>query len=223
MLAAHSSRQAGRLTSTASLGLATVTGFDASHDRVANAAGADAQRVHRDGQPLGELAATLDSPTSGVAKILDGEVPLIRPKLLKAAIEELEPVLACQPLCFAVEGDDVARVRSIDVRLLVESNMPAAVPAILEQHEARDHVAIAGRRTRRNRAGLFERSRDAVQRLVGKVISAGTIAPIEVLNQPPANLQIPFAVRLDAVIQPFEQTREAEFRKYRFFSKVFLC
>ncbi len=52
-------------------------GFHARFERVADAAGTNAEGIHRDAQPLGHFPAALDFLTPSVAVVLDDQFALL--------------------------------------------------------------------------------------------------------------------------------------------------
>jgi hypothetical protein len=96
---------------------------------------------------------------------------------------------------------------------LVEGYVPAVAPYVFEQHKSRDDIAIAGGRASDDPPALLQSPRDAAERLVSEVFGPRAIPPIEVQNEPPANLEVRLAIRLTAIVEPLEQSTECEFRK----------
>src|SRR5262245_17000682 len=86
----------------------------------------------------------------------------------------------------------------------VEGNVPPVAPEVLQEDKSGDHIAVPGWWSGDDYAGLLQRSADTIERLVSQLISSRSIAPIEVRHESPAHLEILLAVRVDAVVQPFE-------------------
>jgi hypothetical protein len=170
----------------------------------------------------------LDPLPPRIAIVLDGQLALIRPQLLQATIETVETLfpnyVALVRLEIAARADArarAARSRDLDDPRLVEGDLPAIAPDVLEQDESRDHVTISSRRPGEDHTGLLQRSGDAIERLVRQLISSRAIPPIEVRDQSSTHLEISLAVRVHSVVQPLEQSCKCDLRKCWFFSKDF--
>jgi len=173
-------------------------------------------------QSARQFASSLDLLPARVAIVLDHQFALRRLQLLEAMVEALEALFANRHRVARHEADG-ARDRHVADSRLVERHMFALAPEILQQDEPRDDITVTRRRPGRDLAALLQRAADPVERFVRKLVCGGAVPPIEVRHQAAAHLEVPFAVRVDAVVQPLEQSVECEFRKFRFFSKDFLC
>jgi|SRR6185436_19823718 len=187
----------------------------ARHERVADATDADAERIHGDAEALRQFAPPLDSLPARLAVVLDDQLALIRPQRSQAALEPLEPLFADrEPFVIFDDGGDGCLQGRLDA-WLVEADMPALAPDILEQDESRYDVAVPCRRVDGHRAGALERSADAIERLVGQFIRRQAIPPIEIRDQPASHLEVLLPMRIDPVIEPFEQSEKCGLRKSR--------
>src|SRR5262249_41561553 len=65
----------------------------AGFEHAPDAAGPDAQRIHADPQPLGDLAAALDLLAAGVAIVIDDQLALLGLQLVEAAGGSLDAPL----------------------------------------------------------------------------------------------------------------------------------
>ena len=91
---------------------------------------------------------------------------------------------------------------------VIEADVPALSTDVLEQNEARHDVAVPKRRLRGDGARLFQRSADPIERFVGERVWRRAILSVEVRDEPATRFQVPFTVRIGAVVQPSEEARE---------------
>ena len=166
-----------------------------------DAAGANAERVHRDAEIGRQLAAAIDARPFRVAVVLDCELTLFGLQLVQTPIETLEALLAHLRV-FAVGARNGCHARFGAHSL--HRQVPRPPPKILEQDEPSDDVAVAGGRSYGDGARLAQRFCDAIERLVRELVRKGPIPSIEIRDKAAADLQIRFAPGVDAVIEPFE-------------------
>ena len=194
--------------------------LQARQQRIADPAGPNREGVHRDTQPIGQFAATLDLLPPRIAVVVDDERALLRLQLLQAPVQAVEALLAQREVLSQLGQ---ARSDRRDSSRFVETHVAALAPEIFEEDEPRDDVAVARRRPGGNGAALLQRASDPIERLVSQLLGCGTVPPIEVQDQPPAHLEIPLAVRLGTVVQPCQQSVEYVLRKFWCFSKDLFC
>jgi hypothetical protein len=194
-------------------------GLDAFHQGFTNAERADAKCVPRNAEAIGHLAAVLDALLPLVAVVLDNQLPLVHGQLFQATLETVEPPLPHRDVFPRFDPAGRPRRRG---GLRVEADLPALSSEILEQDESRDHVAIPGWRRRLDEAGLFQRPADPVECLVRQFVGCRPIPPIEVRDQTAAHFDIPFSMRVDSVVQPFEQPAEGAGRTERLLARRLL-
>ena len=94
-----------------------------------------------------------------------------------------------------------------------------ATSQILQQDEARDDVAVARWRPDANGAGLLQRPRDAIQRLVCQFIRGRAIPPIEIADETSPHLEIGLAMCVVPIIEPFEESTERQWSESVFFAQ----
>jgi hypothetical protein len=78
---------------------------------------------------------------------------------------------------------------------------------MLHEDVPRDDVAVVGGNFG-NRPLFFEASDDPVDGLVGQFVRGTASFPIEVRRQPPSDVDVAFAARIDTLIQPREKLVE---------------
>src|SRR5882672_5840889 len=152
---------------------------------------ADPEGVHADPELPGEVSTPVDSLSLRVAIVLDDQVAVFRLEPVEALVEAIERLVG------AVVGrrHDRSRVVNPGPRFIVR-DIAAALSNVLEEHEPRDDVTVAGGGSDLDASRLFERPADSIEGLVGEHVGCGTVAPIEVRDEPAADLQVSFALRV---------------------------
>jgi hypothetical protein len=77
---------------------------------------------------------------------------------------------------------------------LAKSDMQGLAPDILKQDRLRDHITVLGWRRGRYRAVVLQRPADAAERFARQVVCARSIPPIEIRDESPPHLKVPFAL-----------------------------
>ena len=160
--------------------------------------GPNRQRVDADAQAPGQGTPPLDLAAARASVVFDDQVAVIGWKSSQQSVETIEALL------LLIVGSRFGEHGSPRARF-VESDQPALMARVLEQHEPRDGEAIARRRGHDDPPLLLERPRDAGQRFIGQFVGEWALASIEVGDQPPPNVEIGLTVRIDTVVQPFQQ------------------
>jgi hypothetical protein len=143
-----------------------------------------------------------------VAIVLDDELALVGLQLLQTAIEAFEtPFFDRAAFVRFVELHGAPGPGAGDLRL-VKRDMPLLAPDIFEVDKPRDRIAVAGWRGDRNRAVFLQNPADAIERLVRQVVCRQAIPAVEVRDESPAHLEVPFALGNNPVVQPLEQSAE---------------
>jgi hypothetical protein len=185
----------------------------ARHEGVANATDTDAERIHGDAEALRQIAPPLDSLPARFAVVLGDQLALIRPQRPEAAFEPIEPLFANGAPVVAFDDGSDRRLQGGPDAWLVEADVPAFAPDILEQDESRDDVAVPRRRVDGYYAGALERSTDAIERLVRQFVRGQAIPPIKIRDQPASHLEVLRPMRVDTVVEPFKQSGKCGLRK----------
>jgi hypothetical protein len=84
---------------------------------------------------------------------------------------------------------------------------------MLQEHKSGYDIAIVRGRCVGNRTLFLQPPSHAIERLIREVIRSRTILSVEVCDQPPPNLQVPLAVRIEAPIEPLEQLLKGFWRR----------
>ena len=100
----------------------------------------------------------------------------------------------------------------------VQRDVPAFAPDVLEEDELGDDVTVPRRRLGGDRSCLRQCPGDAIERLVRQFFGRRAIPAIEVGHQASAHFEIAFAVGVNAIVEPREESRECELRNCWFFS-----
>jgi hypothetical protein len=179
---------------------------DAVFERSSDPPRPNAERIHGDTQPRRQIAPAIDALAPRIAVVADDQVLLFRLQLAKASVEALEAPLLNERGIVSIGGR--WRCDGISVAHVVEPDVPAFSTQILEQDEPGDHVAVAQWRFCRDSAGLLQRFADPIEGVIGERIWSRSILSIEVRDEPAAYFQVPFTVRVGAVVQPCEEARE---------------
>jgi hypothetical protein len=160
--------------------------------------GPNGQRVHADAQAPGQLTSPLDLAAARASVVFDDQVTVIGWQSSQQSVETIEVLL------LLIVDSRFDEHRSSYARF-VESDQPALVARVFEQHKPRDGEAIARWRGHDDSPLLLERPRDARQRFIGQFVGEWALTSIEVRDQPPPNVEIGLTGRIDTVVQPFQQ------------------
>jgi len=160
--------------------------------------GPNRQRVHADAQAPGQRTPPLNFAAARASVVFDDQVTVIGWQSSEQSVETIEALL------LLIVGSRFGEHGSSRARF-VESDQPALMARVLEQHKPRDGEAIARRRGHDDPPLLLERPRDAGQRFIGQLVGEWALTSIEVGDQPPPRLEIGLTARIDTVVQPFQQ------------------
>src|SRR5262245_15044625 len=86
--------------------------------------------------------------------------------------------------------------------------LPVDPTQVLEEHELGDDVAVADRRRVYDRALFRKAAGDTIQRFVGKLIGREAALVAEVPDEPAPHLEVSFAPRIGALVEPREEAME---------------
>jgi len=166
----------------------------ARFERATDPRGANAERTQSEAQSRRHVTAALDHLPACAVIVVNDELALLPFQLLQTPTNPLEPLpFDRESFTWLVRWHTGAGRCDGNPRL-AKSDRPGLAPDILKQDRLRDHITVLGWRRGRYRAVVLQRPADAAERFARQVVCGRSIPPIEIRDESPPHLKVPFAL-----------------------------
>jgi hypothetical protein len=169
---------------------------------VPNAAGSNADRVHRQSQFRRYLAPAFYLSPLFACVVFQDQCAVPRIEFLQAAVEAIEKILVMIRL---VGGWVRSWIRGYALQQFKVRVRSLRTPQILEKHELRNDVTISSRWRIPQRIILMETPHHPVESFVREIVGMLAILAVEISRKPAVHFQVTRALGIAPFVKPLQE------------------